>query len=84
MTVANQQLAFTSLAIERYRLANQGRIPRTLQDLIPNYLVAHPFDPFTAKPLTYVPNATGGYELRAEKSKNAPLKFKVNPAIRIR
>ena len=84
MTVANQQLAFTSLAIERYRLANQGRIPRTLQELIPNYLVAHPFDPFTAKPLTYVPNATGGYELRAEKSKNAPLKFKVNPAIRIR
>ena len=84
LTVANQQLAFTSLAIERYRLANQGRIPRTLQELIPNYLVAHPFDPFTAKPLTYVPNATGGYELRAEKSKNTPLKFKVNPANRIR
>ena len=84
MTVANQQLAFTSLAIERYRLANQGRIPRTLQELIPNYLVAHPFDPYTGKPLTYVPNATGGYELRAEKSKNAPLKFKVNPANRIR
>ena len=80
----SQQFATAALAIERYRLANQWRIPRTLQELIPHYLVAHPFDPYTGKPLTYVPNATGGYELRAEKSKNTPLKFKVNPANRIR
>jgi len=84
LTVANQQLAFTSLAIERYRLANQWRLPKTLQELIPNYLLAHPFDPYTGKPLAYIPNANGSYELRAEKSKNAPLKFKVNPANRIR
>jgi len=84
MTVANQQLAFTSLAIERFRLANQGRIPRTLQELIPNYLVAQPIDPFTAKPLTYTPNANGGYELQAEKSEKSPLIFKVNPANRMR
>ena len=47
-------------------------------------MLSQPIDPFTAKPLTYVPNATGGYELRAEKSEKSPLIFKVNPANRMR
>ena len=82
--VANQQLAITSLAIERFRLANRGRIPQKLQEIVPKYMLSQPIDPFTAKPLTYVPNATGGYELRAEKSEKSPLIFKVNPANRMR
>lgn len=81
---ASQQFATAALAIERYRLANQWRIPKTLQELIPNYLSAHPFDPYTGKPLTYIPNANGAYELRAEKSKDAPVRFKVNPATRLK
>jgi len=81
---ASQQFATSALAIERYRLANQWRLPKTLQELIPNYLVAHPFDPYTGKPLTYLPKANGAYELRAEKSKDPPVRFKVNPANRLR
>ena len=81
---ASQQFTTSALAIERYRLANQWRLPKTLQELIPNYLVAHPFDPYTGKPLAYIPNANGSYELRVEKSKDSPVRFKVNPANRIR
>ncbi len=40
------------LAIERYLLDN-GKLPESLDALIPKYLTAIPIDPFTGKPLLY-------------------------------
>jgi hypothetical protein len=42
----------TSLAIERYRLAN-GKLPNQLSDLVPTFLPSVPTDPFDGKPLRY-------------------------------
>jgi hypothetical protein len=43
------------LAIERYRLAT-GKVPDSLEELVPKYLEAVPIDPFDPdeKPLRYV------------------------------
>lgn len=42
----------TAFAVERYRLA-EGRLPSSLDVLVPTYLNAIPDDPFNAKPLKY-------------------------------
>ncbi len=44
--------ARTALAAERYRL-EKGRFPDKLEDLVPIYLEAVPFDPFNGKPMRY-------------------------------
>jgi hypothetical protein len=45
--------AEAAMAAERYRLANKGRWPDKLADLVPKYLSAVPFDPFDGRPLRY-------------------------------
>ena len=88
--VLNQQFATTALAIERFRLANQWRIPRNLAELVPKFLTSQPFDPYNGKPLRYIPGPNGAYELRsikADKPENKPAgyySFKVDPSNRLK
>ncbi len=92
LAVLTQQFAITALAIERYRLANRGQIPGTLRKLMPNYLLAHPFDPFTGKPLIYHDAPNGSYKLLSAKAledKPTPFAkneytFSVDPANRLK
>ena len=44
--------ARTALAVERFRLS-RGKLPESLQDLVPDYLGSVPLDPFDGKPLRY-------------------------------
>jgi hypothetical protein len=48
----------TSLAVERYRLAN-GALPGSLSDLVPKFLDAFPTDPFDGQQLRYKKIAKG-------------------------
>ncbi len=92
LAVLNQQLTTTALAIERYRLANQGRIPRNLPELVPKFLTSQPFDSYDGKPLRYRPAPNGSYELRSIKADEQGPKdavandytFRVNPATRLK
>ena len=56
--IARTRLADIALAAQRYRLA-RGRLPATLDDLVSEFLTAIPLDPFTGKPLRYVPTDDG-------------------------
>ena len=56
--MARIRMADIALALQRYRLAN-GRLPKTLDDLIPDLLPAVPLDPFTDEPLHYRPTDDG-------------------------
>ena len=47
-------------AIERYRMAH-GRLPATLEDLVPAFLPSVPTDPLTGKPLCYKPSESSSY-----------------------
>ncbi len=49
---AHRRVTLTALAIERFRLA-QGRLPKTLGELVPVHLEAVPIDPFDNQPLRY-------------------------------
>jgi hypothetical protein len=42
-----------ALAIERFRLANNNRLPATLDALVPDYCSSAPRDPFDEQPLRY-------------------------------
>jgi hypothetical protein len=48
----------TSIAIERYRKAN-GKVPGSLDELVPNFIDAIPVDPYTGGPLHYVHDEKG-------------------------
>jgi hypothetical protein len=50
---AQIKTAITGLAIERYRL-KYHRLPKSLNQLVPEFIKEVPNDPFTAKPLRYV------------------------------
>ena len=54
-----QSLA-TACAVERYRMAH-GRLPATLEDLVPDFLTSLPTDPLTGKPLCYKPSESSSY-----------------------
>jgi hypothetical protein len=54
-----QSLA-TACAVERYRMAH-GRLPATLEDLVPAFLPSVPTDPITGKPLCYKPSESRSY-----------------------
>ena len=49
----------TVLAIERWRLTHNGRLPDSLKDLVPGFLPTVPLDPFDEKPLRYKKSAQG-------------------------
>lgn len=51
--------ARAAVAIERYRLAHDGRTPEALDALVPAYLEAVPADPFDGAPLRYQPLPDG-------------------------
>jgi hypothetical protein len=50
---ARLNIIHTILAIERYCLANQNRLPESLSALVPSMLDSVPPDPFDGKPLRY-------------------------------
>jgi len=50
--MAQLRTARTALAVERYRLA-EGKLPESLDDLVPAYISAIPDDPFNGSPLKY-------------------------------
>jgi hypothetical protein len=43
----------TALAIERFRLAMTNALPGTLDELVPQYCLSRPLDPFDRQPLRY-------------------------------
>jgi hypothetical protein len=45
--------AGVSCAVERWRRANVGKLPESLDDLVPKYLAALPIDPMNGKSLKY-------------------------------
>ncbi|HVR36161.1 MAG TPA: hypothetical protein VMS21_09965 [Methylomirabilota bacterium] len=58
-TVAAVIAADTALAVELFRIGNDGRLPGGLSDLVPEYLAEAPLDPRTGQPLTLVPSSNG-------------------------
>jgi hypothetical protein len=48
----------TALAVERYRLA-EGRLPKSLDELVPSRIEAIPTDPFDGHPIKYRTRKTG-------------------------
>jgi hypothetical protein len=50
----------TACAVERYRMAH-GRLPATLENLVPAFLPSVPTDPLTGKPLCYKPSESSSY-----------------------
>ena len=50
----------TACAVERYRMAH-GRLPATLEDLVPAFLPSVPTDPLTGQPLCYKPSESSSY-----------------------
>jgi hypothetical protein len=47
------------VAVEQYRLAHGQTLPSRAGDVVPAYLDALPIDPFSGKPLRFVPEARG-------------------------
>jgi hypothetical protein len=60
---AMRRLAVTALGLERFRL-NTGRLPETLEELVPDYLEAVPVDPFDGQSVRYEPEPGGKFALR--------------------
>jgi hypothetical protein len=50
----------TACAVERYRMAH-GRLPATLEGLVPAFLPSIPTDPLTGMPLCYMPSESSSY-----------------------
>jgi len=50
----------TACAVERYRMTH-GRLPATLEDLVPAFLPSIPIDLLTGKPLCYKPSESSSY-----------------------
>jgi hypothetical protein len=51
--IARMNIIQAVIAIERYRLANEDRLPEALADLIPGFLPSVPTDPFDGHPLRF-------------------------------
>jgi hypothetical protein len=56
---ARHRAASLALAVERFRLANGGNTPESLNELIPQFLSSIPSDPFDGQPLRYKELPTG-------------------------
>jgi hypothetical protein len=59
-SLTTSRLAITVAALERHRLAT-GTYPKSLDDLVPRFLVAVPLDPMDGQPLRYRLNADGSF-----------------------
>jgi hypothetical protein len=51
--VAQSRAVEAALAVERYRLRHDGRLPETLEALVPVFLPEAPRDPFDGAPIRY-------------------------------
>jgi len=51
---AHEAVTLAAIAVERFRLAH-GKLPKSLDQLVPEFLEAVPMDPFTGKSLVYNP-----------------------------
>ena len=51
--IAKQRAARGAIAVERFKLAHDGKKPSTLSELVPQYLSAVPLDPFDGSELKY-------------------------------
>lgn len=51
--IAKQRAARAAIAVERFKLAHDGRKPSALTELVPQYLAAVPLDPFSGSELKY-------------------------------
>jgi hypothetical protein len=51
-TTAQRRMVQVAIAVERYRLAD-GKLPDTLEDLVPEYLASVPVDPFDGESIRY-------------------------------
>ena len=60
--LAARRVAIAALAVERYRRANGGAAPSSLQALVPAYLRAVPQDPFSGAPIVYT-HGSGDYRV---------------------
>ena len=58
-SLARLRAATLSLAIERYRNAHDGRLPESLQTLVPDYLPEISADPYTGQPMHFKRNPQG-------------------------
>jgi hypothetical protein len=56
---AQARTALVALALERFRLANNGQLPDQLAALVPAYLDKIPFDPFDGQPIRFKKLPTG-------------------------
>jgi hypothetical protein len=55
---AHSRITQAGIAVERYRLA-EGRLPQSLDNLVPAYIEAVPADPYDGHPLKYRTLETG-------------------------
>ena len=51
--IAKQRAARAAIAVERFKLAHDGRKPSALTELVPQYLAVVPLDPFSGSELKY-------------------------------
>ena len=65
-SLAHLHAAVLGLAIERYRNAHDGTLPKTLNKLVPDYLAQLPVDPITGEPLRFKRLKTGYAFFRVE------------------
>jgi hypothetical protein len=56
---ARRRTVIVAIAAEHYRLANNGRLPEELRDLVPGHLPQIPVDPFDGEPLRFKKLPTG-------------------------
>jgi hypothetical protein len=56
---SRRRAAVVAVAVERYRLANVGRLPDDLQAMVPQFLSEIPLDPYDGKPIRFRPREIG-------------------------
>ena len=52
-------MARTALAVERWRLKHDGKLPANLGELVPDYLPSLPLDPYDGQPVKLKPLPKG-------------------------
>ena len=62
-TDAQYRLIILAVAMARYQQANDGALPQSLADLVPDHLIANPIDPFDGRALRFVPLENGGFRI---------------------
>jgi hypothetical protein len=56
---ARLRTAIAAIAVERWRVAHEGKIPDSLSELVPNFLPSIPADPYDGQPLRFKKLAQG-------------------------